>query len=366
MGGLETRVHRDRPRLRLGVRSLVALAMVVAARPLVARAQKSDVVVLNNGDRITGEIKGLSRGKLDYSTDDAGRLSIKWEKIARVTSQFFFEVELSSGRKFFGRLAEPAEDGRVVVQLTRPDTIPLHDVVSIVRIDARFITRLKAYLDVGFTLAKANLATTFTTSGEVAYRGQTMGGKVAFSSYAQGQRDVPTTTRNSFNLSVQRYLPRRWAAGGLLGLDQNDELSLDLRVTVGAAAGRTQVQTNSADLGFIAGAVVVQESFSRRDSAGGPADTVKTSVEGLIGANWTAFRLDSPKLDFSTELRVYPGITTLGRVRGDLDVRIRYELLKDFFVGLNLSDQFDSRPPGGSGAKNDFVTSVSIGWSYRR
>ena len=117
---------------------------------------------------------------------------------------------------------------------------------------------------------------------------------------------------------------------------------------------------------MVFGAVLVQESFSHRDSAGGPADTVKTSVEGLIGANWSAFRLDSPKLDFSTELRIYPGITTLGRVRGDLDVRVRYELLKDFFVGLNLSDQFDSRPPGGSGARNDFITSVSIGWSYRR
>jgi len=357
---------RRRPPRPWGGRRVLLLPVVLAAVSLPLRAQKTDVVVLHNGDRITGEIKGLSRGQLDYSTDDAGRLSIKWEKIARVTSQFFFEVELSSGRKYFGRLAEPAEDGRVVVQLTRADTLPLHDVVGIVRIDARFITRLKAYLDVGFTLAKANLATTFTTSGEVSYRGQKIGGKVAFSSYAQGQRDVATTTRNSFNLSAQRYLPGRWAAGGVLGLEQNDELSLDLRVTLGAAAGRVQVQTNSAELGFLAGAVVVQEFFSHQDSAGGPADTAKTSVEGLVGASWSAFRLDSPKLDFSSELRIYPGITTLGRVRGDLEVRVRYELLKDFFVGLNFSDQFDSRPPGGSGAKNDFVSSVSIGWSYRR
>lgn len=360
-------VGRDESSGGWGVGPLLAVATVLlAAVALPLPAQKTDVVVLHNGDRITGEIKALARGQLDYSTDDAGRLSIKWEKIARVTSQFFFEVELSSGRKFFGQLAEPAEDGRVVVQLTQADTLPLHDVVSIVRIDTRFVARLKAYLDVGFTLAKANLATTFTTSGEVAYRGQKIGGKVAFNSYAQGQREVATTTRNSFNLSVQRYLPRRWAVGGVLGLDQNDELALDLRVTVGAAAGRTQVQTNSADLGFLAGAVVVQEFFSRRDSAGGPADRAETSVEGLIGANWSAFRLDSPKLDFATEVRIYPGITTLGRLRGDLDIRVRYELLNDFFVGLNFSDQFDSRPPGGSGAKNDFVTSVSIGWSYRR
>jgi hypothetical protein len=45
--------------------------------PVSLAAQKTDVVVIANGDVITGEIKGLSRGKLDYNTDDAGRLSIK-------------------------------------------------------------------------------------------------------------------------------------------------------------------------------------------------------------------------------------------------------------------------------------------------
>ena len=51
-----------------------------------AHAEKTDVVVLGNGDRFTGEIKGMSRGQLDFKTDDAGRLSIEWIKIARITS----------------------------------------------------------------------------------------------------------------------------------------------------------------------------------------------------------------------------------------------------------------------------------------
>ena len=35
----------------------------------------------------------LSRGKLDYSTDDAGRLSIEWTKVAKVTSPNSFHIE---------------------------------------------------------------------------------------------------------------------------------------------------------------------------------------------------------------------------------------------------------------------------------
>ena len=37
-----------------------------------AEAQKTDSVWIRNGDRITGEVKSLSRGLLKYSTDDLG------------------------------------------------------------------------------------------------------------------------------------------------------------------------------------------------------------------------------------------------------------------------------------------------------
>lgn len=343
---------------------VLAIGLALGISPL--WGQKTDVITLYNGDRITGEIKGLSRGMLDYSTDDVGRLSIKWEKIARVTSQYYFEVETSSGDKYFGYLAPPRRDGLVVVQLTRPDTLRLTDVVQMVRIDARFISRLKAYLDVGFSLAKANQATTLNTSGEVAYRGPVIGATFAYGSYWQGQKDVATTTRNSANLTLTRFLPRRWGAGAILGAEQNDELALALRLTAGAVAGRTIRQTNASDIGAAAGLVLTRERYARVDSAQGVTDTLGVSLEGVVAIEWSAFRFDSPKLDLASQLRVYPGITTLGRVRAGVEVRVRYEVLKDFFVGLNFTDQFDSRPPGGSGTSNDFVTSISVGWSYRR
>ena len=85
---------------RAAWRGVLLAAVIGGATPL--PAQKTDVVVLPNGDRITGEIKGVSRGKLDYSTDDAGRISIEWEKIVRVTSRQSYEVTLRSGQRLFG------------------------------------------------------------------------------------------------------------------------------------------------------------------------------------------------------------------------------------------------------------------------
>src|SRR3982750_3261284 len=67
-------------------------------------AQKTDSVSIRNGDRITGEVKSLSRGLLKYSTDDLGTVYIEWDKVDRISTTRVLEVHLLSGRKFYGPL----------------------------------------------------------------------------------------------------------------------------------------------------------------------------------------------------------------------------------------------------------------------
>jgi hypothetical protein len=336
------------------------------AWPAIALAAKTDLVVLRNGDRITGEVKGLSRGKLDYSTDDAGRLAIEWVKVARMTSPHSFEVEVTSGVKYIGRLGVSGRDGAVVVVAQDVDTLEIPSVVRINTLDAAFLQRVQAYLDMGLTFAKANRATTFNTAGEAAYRGHEIGSKLSFDSYAQGQESTPTTTRNSVGLQVTHYLPKRWSAVGLVRTEQNDELNLRLRLMGAASVGRALVQSNSSEIGAGGGLAVTRERFGPNDANPNAVEENKTSLEALLAAAWDAFRFDSPKLDFSTSLYLFPSLTAAGRVRGEFTIRLKYELFKDFNVGVSATDTFDSNPPEESATKNDFITSLSIGWSYRR
>ena len=338
----------------------LALSAASACWPRPAIADKTDVVVLRNGDHITGEVKGLARGKLDYSTDDAGRLSIEWEKVVRLTSVHSFDAQDGEGVRYFGRLNPPARDGVLVFESGRTDTLPVASVIEITPVNATFVERLSAYLDLGFSLAKANEATTFSLNGMVAYRAPAIGSQFAYDSYAQGQETVPTTRRNTVRQSVSWYLPRRWSAVALVQLEQNDELDLDHRVTLGGAAERTLRHTNQMELSLGAGLVGTQEQFS---SAVGSSES--TSLEGLLAAGWDVFHFDSPKLDLGTSVAAYPSLSQAGRVRSQLDLRLVYELFKDFNAGIRLTDTFDSRPPEGA-SKNDYVTELTIGWSYRR
>jgi Protein of unknown function, DUF481 len=328
--------------------------------PLAALASKTDHVILKNGDHITGEIKGVSRGKLDYSTDDAGRLSIEWTKVAKVTSPNPFHIEMSSGVRYFGRLNAPRRDGTLVVQDFRTDTLSVEDVIEVTPLSASFTQRVTSYLDVGFTLAKANQATTFSLSGKTTYRGPTLGSQLSYDSYAQGQESVPTTTRNTLRQSVSWYLPQRWSAIGFAQVEQNDELDLDHRFTAGGGMEREIVHTNHQELSAAAGLVGAQEEFTSETG-----NTSSTNLEGFVAVYWNAFRFDSPKLDFSTSFATFPSITQAGRFRGQGDLRLVYELFNDFNVGVRFNDTFDTSPPEGA-TNNDYITEFTIGWSYRR
>lgn len=352
--------------IRRVLRRAHGFVLLVLLWPAVGHAAKTDVVTLRNGDRITGEVKGLSRGKLDYSTDDAGRLSIEWVKVMHIKSAHFFELEVASGAKYFGRLSDAGEDGTVVVEDSQADSLTIPSVVRIAALDAGFLQRVRAYLDVGFTFAKANQATTFNLAGDVSYRGDKIGSKVSLDSYAQGQEASPTTTRNTAGLQVTRYLPNRWSAATLFGAEQNDELDLALRWTVVGAAGRVLSQSNSSELGVGGGLAVTTEEFTPTDAASGAGDVTSTSLELAMFGLWDAFRFDSPKLDFSTSLSLFPSLSTLGRIRGEITTRLKYELLADFNVGITATDTFDSKPPEAGAPQNDFITSFTIGWSYRR
>lgn len=345
---------------------LLLMLGVVAFRPGALLAQKTDVLVLQNGDRITGEVKGLSRGKLDYNTDDAGRPSIEWVKVQRLTSSHYFEVEVASGAKYFGRLAEAGLDGAIVVKLDRADTLAVPSVVRINPLNAAFLQRVTAYLDLGLSYAKANQATTFNLDAEIRYRGPRYGSSIYVESYAQGQEAVQTTTRNTAELQGTYFLPDRWSIVGLALAEQNDELNLDLRLTLGGGASRMLRQSNSGELVAAAGVVVTRERFQPAEGDSAAAEEEQTNLEGLLYGQWDAFRYDTPKLDFSTSLSLYPSLSSLGRLRGELGMRIKYEVFHDFNVGLKFTDTFDTDPPEETAATNDFISSLTIGWSYRR
>jgi hypothetical protein len=149
-------------------------------------------------------------------------------------------------------------------------------------------------LDVGFSLAKANTATTLNVSGETEYRGPKLGATLGFDLYSQGQEATPTTRRSAVSFEGSRFLPNRWNAAALVQLEQNDELNLDYRFIGGLGGGRTMKQSNASEI-EAARSGGHQEQFFPEDTA-----SIRTRAPTSKGCSTSAGTpsVDSPKLDF--------------------------------------------------------------------
>ena len=342
------------------------LIVIIAVLAPPAHAQKTDVVTLENGNAITGEIKGLGRGKLEFSTDDMGTLEIEWSQIERLTSIWFFEVELNSGLRYFGTFLDGADSGTLIVALPPDrDTLSLASIVRVQPIQVSFWQQLDGYVDVGFNYAKANRNTQLKAGARATFRGRRWGGTVQGESYFQTQAEVDGTSRNSADFSVERFFEQSlWSAALSTSVEQNTELSLALRTTLGGGVLRIMQQSNSSTLRMSGGVNLSAERFTSDTAAAGSESTNALSLEGVFTFEWTVFRFDAPELDVLTQVKAYPSITDLGRVRSDIDVRVKYELVKDFFLSLTSKLRLDSRPPSADATKVDFSTDFTIGWSF--
>lgn len=321
--------------------------------------QRTDIIILHNGDRITGEIKKLDRGRLEYKTDDMRTLEVEWLKVDFIQSIYVFDVESVSGRRYQGTLDQGEEKGRMIVNTESARvTLYLKDIVRIDRLRSTFFKRIRGYLDAGLGYEKANDQWTWTLGGEANYRTTKWATGLTISSYFRNQQEVQDTRRNSASYSLEKIFQNRWLGLGFGQLEQNDELNLALRELLGVAVGRYIVQNNSMLFSWLGGV-----TYTREKATG---ETEFTSgAELLLGGRFEAFRFVHPELDFSITLSAFPSLVEKGRVRLNLDTRLRYEILKDFYFTVSLFDKFDGILRSGAEKNNDFGFATTISWSFR-
>lgn len=328
---------------------------MAGASPLLA--QKTDKLILKRGDEITGEVKELDRGKLSYKTDDMGTLSIEWDKVAHLTSTNFFDVENKYGVRYFGRLAASEEPGQLLIILSDTVAVRMMDIVAISRINSSFWSRLDGYVDIGLDFQKANDNRQVNGSAEVKYRGEKWYSKLSGSSYFQRQSGAAQTSRNNLSLEGRRLFGNHWSALVFGSLEQNQQLDLDLRKTIGAGATRELIHTNKMTFFVLATLAYANEDYTNDDGS-------TNTVQAPIGVDFEFFLFDSPKTDLTTDLTVTPILNNLGRWRIDYNARVSYELISDFTIGFSFFDNFDSQPPSADASKNDYGLTFSIGYIF--
>lgn len=101
---------------------------------------------------------------------------------------------------------------------------------------------------------------------------------------------------------------------------------------------------------------------TREELAGSTGD--QDTLEAIGTIRWDWFRYDTPELDLSTKLEIIPNLSDTGRVRGELDITLKWEMIEDLFWQLEFYDSYDSRPATVGAEKNDYGIISSLGYSF--
>jgi hypothetical protein len=342
---------------RIHVRAACALALLLG--PFCAAvwaAPKTDVVNLRNGDRITCEIKKLERAKLTLSTDPMETVTVHWADVVSLVSRRQFEVELGSGAILYGWLdVGPSRQVTLVGADGTPTLLDLNAIIRLTPIGGSLWARVDGNIDLGFSFTQADLETRWTLNSSATYRSPRYRLKGSLSSQLTIREDVDRLSRNTLTLSANRLLAERWFTIVMAQLQENEELSLQLRSLGGAGFGRDFSQTNSRLISAFAGLVATRERFT-----GEPADSL---LEAVIGGSLDFFSPSNDDFTFSNGIVSYYNLGGRGRVRLEVQSSIRHEFLKDFYWSVNGFESFDSSPPADEKG-NDAGVSIALGWSF--
>ena len=157
--------------VRLLLACVAASLLGTLAAPPARAAPKVDVIVLQNGSRVVGEIRSMSRGRLELRTDDMGTIYVEWGNIAQVTAPEFFEVEDMEGGLYFGSLRPGRAEGALdVVSDWGENSLLLRRVARIQLVRSGFWDRFRGSVDVGASYTSATELLQLEADGDLRYR----------------------------------------------------------------------------------------------------------------------------------------------------------------------------------------------------
>ena len=340
------------------------LVVFVAWLSLPLHAQRRDVIVMKNGDRITGKIKRLEYGQLVVEVDYvAGEvIGLDWLQVEKLESTARWRVNLQDGTPLTGTIEKvpaeqaPGEDFRIEEAGSKA-SVSAPEVVEIQRQKRSFWRQLKGSVDMGQSYTSGNNEVQLNLDAAAKYFTPKYHVQTSFSTSVSGPREGERTRRFNGTLFFGRFLSHNNLLFGTADFLTSTQQSLDLRTTLGGGYGRYLVRSNRTNLAAFGGLVFTREQFD--PSAG--LEPKQQNVEGLLGLKYSTFRFN--KAEFESSLQLYPGISDAGRFRATTSNSLTVKFAHDFHLRFNFWDNFDSNPPVNA-KKNELGVSTTFGLSF--
>lgn len=345
--------------------SKVLTIMLLLAAPLCARS-KTDVLVMKNGDHLTGEIKGLDEGTLYVSFDYIlGTSSVQWSKVAYLESKQLFIVKTVDGSVYTGTLstAEIEDKRPIQIQVTespeKQTTIPRTQIVKMGETSDKFWERFSGDVNSGIIYSKGNETTQYNLGAAVNYLRERWSTSADYNStLSTSSGATSAATRNQLNLSGMHLLPwKNYFYTGIGSFLQSSEQDIRLQTNLGAGIGKYFKNTNHTTIALIGGMAWQATDYKQSQ---GPVPTQNVAA-ALIGTEIKFFRFNKTHLDFTAT--AFPALSEPGRIYVNMNTTYYIKITGDLSWNVSFYGNWDNQPPDHFSG-SDYGTSSGLSYSF--
>jgi putative salt-induced outer membrane protein YdiY len=336
---------------------VIAGLLLVTTGGLLVNSAHADVLVLKNGDRITGEIKHIWDGEVSIEPEYSDEFDVDLEIVDHIESDREFDVELWDGREATVKLTSANDENQQIIEFGDETlAIALEDILELDEPTKDF--DWESHIDFS---ANYNSGNTNTYSGQL--RGDSTietpnnRHRVDLSNFREttGEGALKETTKDQTRLSYNyNWLFRDpWFLAANASHERDPILELDSRLIVSVGLGRDIFNTPRRFLSIQLGAGGQQED------AGGMSDNSTV-------ATW-ALRYEQDV--FSGDLEVFHNHSITHNIEGRTNTSyktstgLRYEITDLLYANLTLDYNYETDPVDAIG-NEDATFLIGIGAEF--
>ena len=317
---------------------------------------QDDTLITKDNSILRGEIKEMSKGVLTFETTYSDSdFKIEWLEIKNIISSRSFRIQLSSGLRLFGTITVDTITKEVLVVDNELGHVAMKvsEIVYIKHVEkGKILDAINLSLDLGYSFTKSNELHQLNSSMNGDYYSKVWGVKAYYNTVQNSQKDAPSTKRTTGGIGLKLFFKDDYF--GSLDADyySNDEQLMDLQSNYNIGYGKYFIHTNKIYFNTSIGIGYTFENFT---------DTLtdRRSVEGKFTLEYNMF--DVGDFNLYTNIAMLPSFTEKGRYRVNLNIQVKYDLPRDFYIKTSLDYKYDNEPIE-SVLPEDYVFTVGFGW----
>ncbi len=315
-------------------RALLVLCLFILSHP---SSSNADVIVLENGDRLTGTVKSADGDSLILETDYADPMKIHKSKIKRISVNEPAAVSLTGGEVLKGTIRSEG-DGKIVVEQSagREATVVDWDSVAALNPPPSDLSKWTGNVTISAGLQSGNTDRASASIGAEATRRSVNDRFTLRFLHNYAEEDKEATTRNTYGaMKYDYFFTKQYYTYLAVDLLNDSFKNLNLRTVIGPGVGYQVWEDDVKFLLLEAGVSYFSEDIEEGED--------QDWITGRFAAD-VRYNLGSSVV-LSDNLVVYPSFEQTGEYTLRNEASIASPLVAGWSLKLSNILEHDSEPP---------------------